>query len=136
MFVLDTNVISEIRKKDDADPSVVRWLSNQDEEAVYTTALTIFEIKLGILNIPGRDRRQTEAFEHWFRQVMERFRDRVLPLDALAAVEAAGAHKRTNIDMKDCMIGAIADRHKMTVVTRNEKHLARVARRVINPWES
>ncbi len=49
---------------------------------------------------------------------------------------AAEAHKRTNIEMKDCMIGAIADSHRMTVVTRNERHLRRVAQRVINPWDS
>lgn len=136
MFVLDTNVISEIRKKDAANPAVTEWMRSHDEEALYTTSLTIYELKLGILNIPGQDPKQIAAFDQWFDEVVSGFCDRVLSLDTTAAIGAAEAHKRTNIDMKDCMIGAIADSHRMTVVTRNEKHLRRVARRVINPWES
>ncbi|GAB3759625.1 type II toxin-antitoxin system VapC family toxin [Microlunatus parietis] len=136
MFVLDTNVISEIRKKDAANPAVTEWMRDHDEETLYTTSLTIYELKLGILNIPGQDPKQIAAFGQWFDEVVSGFCDRVLSLDTRSAIGAAEAHKVTNIEMKDCMIGAIADHHKMTVVTRNEKHLARVARRVINPWGS
>ncbi|WP_152364747.1 type II toxin-antitoxin system VapC family toxin [Microlunatus speluncae] len=136
MFVLDTNIISEIRKKDAANPAVIEWMRSQDDEILYTTSLTIYELKLGILNLPRQDPRQVAAFDQWFDEVVSEFRDKVLPLDLRSAIGAAEANKRTNIEMKDCMIGAIADHHKMTVVTRNEKHLARVTRRVINPWES
>jgi predicted nucleic acid-binding protein len=135
MFVLDTNVLSEIRKNP-ANPKVVDWVRGHDEENLYITSINVFEIKRGVLDVPDQDTRQTMIMNRWLDQILLRFQNRTLPLDTDSALSAAEANKRTNIDMKDCMIGAMADRHKMTVVTRNEKHLARVARRVINPWES
>ncbi|MFC7618986.1 type II toxin-antitoxin system VapC family toxin [Microlunatus sp. GCM10028923] len=135
MFVLDTNVLSEIRKNP-ANQTVVDWIRNHDEESLYITSINIFEIKRGGLDVPEQDTRQTSIMNRWLDGILRSFQSRTLPLDTESALRAAEANKRTNIDMKDCMIGAIADHHKMTVVTRNEKHLARVARRVINPWES
>ena len=83
-----------------------------------------------------RTERQTSIMNRWLDGILLSFQSRTLPLDTDSALRAAEAHKRTNIEMKDCMIGAIADSHRMTVVTRNERHLRRVAQRVINPWDS
>lgn len=135
MFVLDTNVLSEIRKNP-ANQNVVDWVRDHDEESLYITSVNIFEIKRGVLDVPEQDTRQTSIMNRWLDGVLRSFQSRTLPLDTDSALRAAEVNKRTNIDMKDCMIGAIADQHKMTVVTRNEKQLARVARRVINPWDS
>jgi predicted nucleic acid-binding protein len=135
MFVLDTNVLSEIRKNP-ANQSVVAWIRDHDEESLYTTAISIFEIKRGVLDVPPQDARQTLIMNRWLDGILLSFADRTLPLDTGSALKAAEANKQTNIEMKDCMIGAIADSHQMTVVTRNDKHLSRVTRRVINPWES
>lgn len=135
MFVLDTNVLSEIRKNP-ANQSVVDWVRDHDEESLYITSINVFEIKRGVLDVPEQDVRQTSIMNRWLDGILLSFQSRRLPLDTDSALRAAEANKRTDIEMKDCMIGAIADSHRMTVVTRNEKHLSRVARRVINPWES
>lgn len=135
MFVLDTDVLSEIRKNP-ANQSVVDWVRDHDEESLYITSINVFEIKRGVLDVPELDVRQTSIMNRWLDGILLSFQSRTLPLDTDSALRAAEANQRTNIEMKDCMIGAIADSHRMTVVTRNEKHLSRVARRVINPWES
>lgn len=67
--------------------------------------------------------------------MLARFDDRILPMDSPAAIGAAAAQRRTSVDLKDCLIGAIANRHDMTVVTQNTGHLARVANRVMDPWQ-
>lgn len=133
MYVLDTNVLSEIRKAD-ADPNVVAWVRNQSDELLFTTAMNIYEIKKGILSIPSQDARQIRVFEVWLDRILERFSGRILPMGPESALAAAEAGKRTNIEMKDCVIGAIADHHRMSVVTRNVKHLSKIADRVIDPW--
>lgn len=133
MYVLDTNVISEIRKRT-ANPAVVGWVGKHDEESLYLTAITIYELKRGILDIPERDAEQARAFDGWLDEVLDTFRGRILPLTTEAALRAAKTNKLTNVELKDCLIGAIADTNTMFVVTRNDRHLARVAERVINPW--
>jgi len=124
MFVLDTNVLSELRKNP-ANPAVLQWVRDYDEDPLFTTAVTVYEIKRGILDVPARDTRQSAVLDRWLDRVLERFQDRILSLDAAAALQAAEANKRTNIDLRDCMVAAIANTNHMTVVTRNQKHLAR-----------
>ncbi len=134
MFVLDTSVLSELRRAH-PEPTVVAWIRGHPEEILYTTAMNIYEIQRGIEAVPQQDDHQRAVFQRWLDKIMERFTGRILEWDAEAALHAA-KRATTNVDMKDCVIGAIADRHDMTVVTRNVKHLARVSRRVVNPWET
>lgn len=135
MFVLDTNVLSEIRKTH-ADRTVVSWVRGHHDDLMYTTAMNIYEIKKGILSVPASDSRQISMLDTWLTKILTRFQRRVLPMEAEAAVEAAEIGRQTNIEMKDCVIGAIANQHDMTVVTRNTKHLSKIAHRVVNPWEA
>ncbi|MCL2781766.1 MAG: type II toxin-antitoxin system VapC family toxin [Actinomycetia bacterium] len=134
MFVLDTNVLSEIRKGR-SNKLVLDWIRNRDPDSLYTTSINIFEIQLGISRVPRHDGHQTDVLTTWLEKVLVEFRRRILPFDHVAAIEAAKVHAGTNIEHRDCMIGAIANLHRMPVVTRNAKHLVRVANRVINPWD-
>lgn len=135
MFVLDTNVLSEIRKTN-AAPSVVAWIRGHHDDVLHTTAMNIYEIKKGIVSIPAQDTRQVAMLDRWLAKILTRFQNRVLPMGVASAIEAAETGKHTNIEMRDCVIGAIANQHDMTVVTRNTKHLSKVAHRVVDPWES
>ena len=137
MTVLDTNVLSEIMQRE-CDLAVVAWLDRQPPESLWTTAVTVFEIRFGLeLLPPGRRRRQLEtAFE---RAVQEDFEGRILSFDRDAAVEAGrrGAQSRLAgkpLDIRDLQIAGIAAARRATLATRNGRHFQDLGIKIINPW--
>jgi predicted nucleic acid-binding protein len=137
MFILDTNVISELRKVGDgrADPKVVAWLSGVDAARLYLSAITVLEIELGILRVDRRDPDQGARLRTWMdRHVMPEFTGRILPVDAPTALRCARLGVPDPRADRDAYIAATALVHGMTVVTRNSADFEPTGCRLLNPW--
>jgi len=122
MFLLDTNVISELRKAGDgrADANVTAWLSGQDAGALFISAITVMELDIGVRRIERRDAAQGAILRAWFAErVLPEFQDRILPVDASVALRGAGLHAPDPGSERDAFIAAIGLVHGFTVVTRN-----------------
>ncbi len=137
MFLLDTNVISELRKAGDgkADPAVVAWLSGMDASAFYLSAITVMELDLGIRLIERRDVAQGARLRSWFEnQVLPEFADRTIPVDTAVALRCAPLHVPDPRPERDAFIAATALVHGMTIVTRNVADFAPLGVEIVNPW--
>ena len=137
MFLLDTNVISELRKAGDgkADANVVAWLSSMDATTFYLSAITLMEIELGILRIERRDPAQGARLRAWMdRHILPEFADRTLPVDTAVALRCAPLHVPDPRPERDAFIAATALAHGMTVVTRNVADFAPTGVPLLNPW--
>ena len=137
MFVLDTNVISELRKVGDgkADARVAAWVSGRDAASLYVSALTLMELEIGILRIERRDPEQGERLRTWMdRQVLPEFLERTLPVDSAVALKCARLHMPDPRAERDALIAATAIVHGMTVVTGNLGDFEATGVGLINPW--
>ena len=139
MVILDTNVVSEIM--DEApDAVVIRWLDQISWTSLWTTAVTVLEIRYGLTIMPsGRRRRQRESA--FARLINENFEGRIVQFDHAAAEETAalmGARHRTGPlgDLRDNMIAGIALAQRATLATRNVRHFADLSVPVVNPWHA
>ncbi len=137
MIVLDTNVVSALMRHDQAVP-VVDWLDDQPTDSVWTTSVTLFEIRFGLELLPSGRRRH--ALEAAFREVIaDDLQDRVLSFDA-AAGEAAAAMAATaqrtghNIDIRDIQIAGIVASRRATLATRNARDFAPLGLTLVDPW--
>ena len=137
MFVLDTNVVSELRKagQGKADLKVADWAARTDASLLYLSAITVLELEIGVLQIERRDVKQGAALRAWFdHQVMAEFEDRVLPIDAAVALRCATLHVPDPKAERDAFIAATALVHGMTVVTRNVSDFQAAGVLLLNPW--
>ena len=137
MFLLDTNVISELRKLGDgkADARVAAWISGRDAASFYVSALTLMELEIGVLRIERRDPVQGERLRAWMdRHVLPEFLERTLPVDAAVALKCAQLHVPDPRAERDALIAATAIVHRMTVVTGNVVDFETTGAEVIDPW--
>lgn len=138
MFLLDTNVISELRKAGDgkADTNVVSWLDSVDAATLYLSAVTLMEVELGILLVERRDPEQGARLRIWMeRHVVPEFADRTLPVDTAVALRCAQLHVPNPCAERDGLIAATALVHGMTMVTRNVADFERTGVNIFNPWD-
>ena len=139
MFVLDTNVVSELRKagKGKADPGVVAWAANVRRSSLFLSAITLLELEQGVLLMERRDAVQGALLRSWLSsQVLPAFQDRVLPVDAAVALRCARLHVPDPRSYRDTLIAATALEHDMTVVTRNVADFENTGVRLLNPWSA
>ena len=137
MFLLDTNVISELRKLGDgkADARVTAWISEQDAASFYISALTLMELEIGILRIERRDAAQGERLRSWMDQhVLPEFLERTLPVDSAVALKCARLHVPDPQAERDALIAATAIVHGMTVVTGNPTDFEATGAALIDSW--
>ncbi len=137
MFLLDTNVLSELRKAGDgkADGNVVAWLSGVDAASLYISALTVMELEIGILRVERRDSIQGARLRTWFDTlVLPEFSGRSLPVDTAVALRCARLHVPDPCAERDALIAATALVHGMTVVTRNVADFEATGAALLNPW--
>lgn len=137
MIVLDTNVLSALMR-DTPDPVIVEWLDNQPAESIWTTSVTVFEIRNGIeLLVPSRRRKRLdELFSELLRNDLD---GRVQPFDLTAAIAAgaiAAARQRAGnvVEIRDVQIAGIATSRRATVATRNTRHFDGIGIDLVNPW--
>jgi predicted nucleic acid-binding protein len=138
MFVLDTNVVSELRKgSGKADANVVAWAESIDPIDLYLSAVTILELEFGVLRMEQRDPTQGAMLRNWLdHQVLPGFAERVLSLDTAIARRCAALHIPDPRSDRDVMIAATALVHGMTVVTRNQADFTPIGVSVLNPWRN
>jgi hypothetical protein len=137
MFLLDTNVFSEMRKAGDgkADARVIAWLSGVDAANFYISVITLMEIELGILRVERRDHLQGKRLRKWIHtRVIPEFSGRILPIDEGVALRCARLHVPDPQSERDAYIAATALVHGMTIVTRNQADFETAGVRICNPW--
>lgn len=135
MFVLDTNVLSELRRPDKTDLRVQAWAATQPLNHFYLSAITIMELELGILSVTRKDPGQGAVLRQWMeQQVLPRFEGRILPVDTAVAQRCAALHIPDPRSERDALIAATALMHGMTVATRNVADFAPTGVPVFNPW--
>jgi toxin FitB len=138
VILLDTNVLSALMQQT-PDPVVVRWLDEQPAESIWTTSITVFEIRAGI-ELLERGRR-CKRLEQIFSAVLaEDLNARIQPFDqaaALAAGTIAAARQRTGqtVEIRDVQIAGIATARRATLATRNTRHFEATGVFLVNPWD-
>jgi len=139
MFVLDTNVVSELRKQRSGkcDPNVVTWADRIDAGSLYISAITILELEIGVLQLERRDPRQGAALRTWLAtKVLSEFHGRVLAIDTLVAQRCARCHAPDPHAKREALIASTALVHGMTVVTRNVADFETTGVPLLNPWDA
>ena len=138
MFVIDTNVVSELRKvrAGTANPGVAKWVAQVASASLFVSAITIEELEHGVLLLERSDREQGAMLRAWLdRSVVAAFRHRVLAVDERVARRAAALHVPDPAPVRDALIGATALVHDMAIVTHNVKDFQRFdGLDVVNPW--
>lgn len=138
MYVLDTNVVSELRKvrAGKADPNVAAWSESVDAVELFVSAITIMELELGVLSIERKDVAQGAILRAWLDQyVLPEFSGRTLPVDTAVAQRCARLHVPDQRGERDALIAATALVHGMTVATRNISDFQYTGVIILNPWE-
>lgn len=135
MYLLDTNVVYELRKGDRANERVRAWLESVDEAELFVSVLVAGELRQGVERLRRRDAAQARRLDRWLRQILEGYAERVLPIDASVADLWGRLNVPQPISTVDGLLAATALVHDLTLVTRNVKDVERTRARVLNPWE-
>lgn len=133
-FLIDTNIISEVRKGDRCDPAVAAWWSGVAEEDLWLSPLVLGEIRKGVELARRRDPQKAEALEAWLAEVMSGFRNRVLPVDTAVAEEWGKIIAIRPVPVVDALLAATARASGLTLVTRNIDDVLGLDVEVLNPF--
>jgi toxin FitB len=137
MYILDTNVISELRKANKAHQNVRKWAQPLPAASLYISVISILELEIGILLIERRDKEQGATLRAWMdRHVLPTFSGRILAIDTAVAQRCAMLHVPDPRSDRDALIAATALVQGLTVATRNVADFEHMGVGVLNPWES
>ena len=133
-YLLDTNVISELRKGDRCDGNVKAWYAGVGETDIFLSVLVLGEMRRGIERKRRRDPQQTNVLERWLEETALRFAGRILPVDDMIAELWGRTYYVRNVPVIDGLLAATAIAHDMTLVTRNVSDVAGLGARVLDPF--
>jgi predicted nucleic acid-binding protein len=138
LILLDTNVLSALMQRE-PDQTVVAWLDEQPSESVWTTAITVFEVRMG-LELLAKGRRRSQLEQEFDRLLIEDLDGRVQLFDRAAAdvagtIAASRQRAGRTVEIRDVQIAGIASSRKATLATRNVRHFERLGVRLVNPWK-
>lgn len=133
-YLIDTNVVSELRKKQRADQRVVAWLQEREPDELYLSVLVIGELRRGAARVRRRDPTAAEALDRWVTHIGERFGDRVLAVDRAVAERWGEISAHPTVPDVDGLLAATALVHDLVVVTRNVRHIAPTGARCLDPF--
>ena len=139
MYLLDTNVISELRKfkSGKANKNVIQWANSVSATTLYLSVITILELETGILLLERKDPTQGSILRSWLNShVLPAFSNRTLAVDTAVAQRCAQLHVPDPRSDRDALIAATAMVHDMTVVTRNVADLSETGVEILNPWKT
>jgi toxin FitB len=135
LYLIDTNIIAEVRKGEHCNPNVAAWYAAIDDADVYLSVLVLGEIRKGIERARQNDPAQARALERWLSRVSEAFGDRVLPVDQPVADTWGRMSAKRPVPAIDGLLAATAKVHRMTLATRNVSDVADLGAEVLNPFE-
>jgi len=133
-WLLDTNVVAELRKRDRTNPGVIAWQHRTRGEDKYLSALTLGEIRRGIESIRRRDEPSAVALEQWLSRLRESFSGRILTVDAAIADRWDALDVPDRLPVVDGLLAATALVHGLTLVTRNVRDIQRTGAQVLDPF--
>lgn len=137
MYLLDTNVISELRRPDRADRNVTQWARAVPGVEFFLSAISLLEIERGALQVARRDAAQGRVLRAWIdERILKGFEERILAVDSAVALCCARLHVPDARSERDALIAATALVHGMAVVTRNVRDFAATGVALINPWDA
>ncbi|MBJ7532621.1 type II toxin-antitoxin system VapC family toxin [Rhodomicrobium vannielii ATCC 17100] len=135
MFLLDTNVLSELRRPERANVGLTAWAASAPPEELFISAITLFEIELGVAQAERKDVPRGAVLRAWVdAQVIPGFQNRIVPVDAAVARRCAGLHVPDPRPQRDSLIAATALVHRLIVVTRNVRDFEPMGVPLLNPW--
>lgn len=137
MYLLDTNVVSELRKAKagKAHEKVAAWAAKAPAASLFLSVITVQELEIGVLLAERRDPPQGAILRTWLEDhVLPAFADRILPVDTAIARRGAGLHVPEPRPVRDALIAATALVHGLTLVTRNVADLEPTGAKILNPW--
>ncbi|MFP4125579.1 MAG: type II toxin-antitoxin system VapC family toxin [Alphaproteobacteria bacterium] len=132
-FLLDTNLISEVRKGRGCDPGVAAWWAEVDEDRLRLSALVLGEIRKGIDLLRRRDPERAQALDDWLAELRAGFAERILPIDAAVAEIWGGMSALRRAPVIDRLLAATAKANGLTLVTRNAADVAGLDVDILNP---
>ena len=132
-WLLDTNIVSELRKGDRANEGVRAWFADAREEELFTSVLVLGEVRRGVESIRRRDTRSALALEQWLLRLTTSFSDRVLPIDARVADRWGSLNVPDPVPTIDGLLAATALVHDLTLVTRNIRDVQDTGARLLDP---
>ena len=136
MYILDTNVVSELRKAKKAHQNVKKWAQLLPAAILHISVISILELEIGILLIERRDQKQGAILRAWMKgHVLPTFSGRILAIDTAVAQRCAALHVPNPRSDRDALIAATALVHGLTIATRNLADFQRMGVAVIDPWE-
>ncbi|MDD9979974.1 MAG: type II toxin-antitoxin system VapC family toxin [Gammaproteobacteria bacterium] len=135
-FLIDTNIISEVRKGDRCDPALAAWWNGLAEDDLWLSSLVLGEIRKGVELARRRDPRRVEALEAWLADVMSSFGNRVLPVDTAVAEQWGRMNAIRPVPVVDALLTATAKVNGLALVTRNVADVAGLDVDVLNPFEA
>jgi predicted nucleic acid-binding protein len=135
-YLLDTNVLSELRKGVRCDSGVRGWLEAQEDTDLFISVLAVAEIRDGIERLRSRDPRQAAQLETWLEDTESHFGSRILPVTEAVAERWGRLHQARPLPDFDRLIAATALEHGLEIVTRNVRDFERAGVALVNPWRS
>jgi predicted nucleic acid-binding protein len=135
-FLLATNVVSELRRGDAANASVIEWFDAQAPRELFLSVLTVGEIRQGIEQLRSKDRPQAARLDRWVTGLVQFYEDRLIHVDGDIAEEWGRLRATRSTPVVDALIAATARVHDLTLVTRNVRDFSKLKVRVLNPFGS
>jgi toxin FitB len=135
-LLLDTNIVSELRKGKRADPRVRTWFASVAETDLHLSVLVVGELRRGIERVRARDPRQATALERWLQRLTREHADRILPVDRRVAEQWGRFSAQRSGSPVDVLLAATAWVHELVLVTRNTPHVAWTGVSCLNPFET
>jgi len=132
-FLLDTNVVSEIRKQS-PDPGVASWFASVPADRLFLSVLVVGEIRQGIERLARRDQAQAEVFERWLSQLVDTYADRLVPITERVAQTWGRLNVPDPLPVVDGLMAATALVHDWTLVTRNASDIRSIGVRLLDPF--
>lgn len=134
-YLLDGNIVSELRKRERADPRVRQWFAGVDDAELFLSVLTVGEIRRGIESIHRRDRARALALNRWFHALVTEYEARILLVDQKVAEEWGRMTAAATLPAIDSLLAATAHVHGLTFVTRNTKDVTRTGVPCLDPFK-